>query len=54
MIVIDQSILSDMPDFTLAGSCGFGCTGGGATNWKRNVVSPTTIFPRESSVSLTW
>ena len=30
---------------------GFGWMGGGATNWKRNVVSPTTTFPRASSVS---
>ena len=52
IIVKFQSTL--FPDFTERGSWGRGCTGGGATNWKRNVVSPTTTLPRASSVSLTW
>ena len=38
MIVSVQSIWRARPPFTESGSCGRGCTGGGATNWKRNVV----------------
>ncbi len=54
MIVVGQSMSPAMPDFTETGSCGLGCTGGGATNWKRNVVSPTTTLPRDSSLSGIW
>ncbi|MCW5831606.1 MAG: hypothetical protein KIS78_04030 [Labilithrix sp.] len=54
MIVSDQSIWLAMPPFTASGSCGRGWTGGGATNWKRKVVSPMTTFPRASSVSFIW
>ena len=50
MIVRLQSIWLATPPLTESGSCGRGCTGGGATNWKRNVISPMTIFPRASSV----
>ena len=34
------------------GSCGRSGAGGLTTNWKRKVVSPTTIFPRALSSSL--
>ena len=53
IIVVFQS-MPCAPRSTATGSCGFGCTGGGATNWKRNVTSPTTTLPRESSVNRTW
>ena len=32
-------------------SFGFGCGGGGATNWNRNVTSATVTFPRHCSLS---
>ncbi len=54
MIVRFQSIWLATPPLTDSGSCGRGCTGGGATNWKRNVVSPMTTLPRASSVSRIW
>ena len=54
MIVRLQSIWLARPPLTESGSCGRGCTGGGATNWKRNVVSPMTTLPRASSVSRIW
>ena len=54
MMVRFQSIWLARPPLTESGSCGRGCTGGGATNWKRNVVSPMTILPRASSVRRTW
>ncbi len=50
MIVVFQSIAL-APRRTATGNCGFGCTGGGATNWNKNVVSAITTLPRESSVS---
>ena len=46
MIVVVQSMTS--PAFTETGSWGRGWMGGGATNWKRKVVSPTTT---EGSIS---
>ncbi len=54
MMVVVQSMSLASPDRTETGSCGLGCTGGGATNWKRKVVSPTTTLPRASSLSGTW
>ena len=54
MMVVVQSMSLASPAFTETGSCGFGWTGGGATNWKRNVVSQTTTLPRASSLKFTW
>ena len=52
-VVKSQSMFLTNPPRADAGSCGRGVTGGATTNWKSTVVSPTTILPRDVSVSFT-